>query len=84
MSDERKMLNKQFQQIKDKENLVIIEEATILEETLKQIKNGKSEPEKTSEQGIVNLMREMDNTVKLYAELSTSDSKFRKTIIILK
>jgi hypothetical protein len=73
VSDERKMLNKQFQQIKDEENLVNIEVATILKETLKQIKNGKSEPEKTYEQGIVNLMREMDNTVKLYAELSTSD-----------
>ena len=28
-------------------------------------------------------MREMDNSGKLYAELSTSDSKFRRKIIIL-
>ena len=28
-------------------------------------------------------MREMYNSVKLYAELSTSDSKFRRKIIIL-
>jgi polyhydroxyalkanoate synthesis regulator phasin len=55
----------------------------ILEETLKRIKNEKSELEKTYEQRIVNLMREMDNSVKLYAELSTSDSKFRTTKIIL-
>ena len=28
-------------------------------------------------------MREMDNSVKIYAELSTSDSKFRRKIKIL-
>ena len=54
-----------------------------MDESLKGIKNEKSEPEKTYEQRIVNLMREIDNCVKLYAELSTSDSKFRRTIIIL-
>ena len=50
-----------------------------MDESLKGIKNEKYEPEKTYEQRIVNLMREMGNSVKLYAELSTSDPKFRRT-----
>ena len=47
------MLDKQFQQINEKDKLVTIEVATILEEILKQIKNDKSEFEKTYEQRIV-------------------------------
>ena len=53
MSDQRKMLDKQFQQINEKDKLVTMEVATILEEILKQIKNDKSEFEITYEQRIV-------------------------------
>ena len=80
VSDQRKMLDKQFQQIIEKDKLVTIEVATILEEILKQIKNDKSEFEKTYEQRIVIYFLNERNG-KFYAEHSTRDSKFTKTII---